>query len=141
MGQWIITTAGREHTPHSRGKGLLVHGKKGGATFTCFLHSTFQQCHCAAQAHLQLAISSAGITSVSHRQIISPISYVFLATPLPLLFYLFYLVLRDRVSLCSPGCPKPCSINQTGLELTEIQVLGLKVCAICQQDFAERTLI
>jgi hypothetical protein len=30
---------------------------------------------------------------------------------------LFYLVLRDRVSLCSPGCPGTHSVDQAGLEL------------------------
>jgi hypothetical protein len=41
---------------------------------------------------------------------------------------------RDRVSLCSPGCPGTHSVNQAGLELRNLpasasQVLGLKVCA------------
>jgi hypothetical protein len=34
--------------------------------------------------------------------------------------FLFYFnVLRDRLSLCSPGCPGTYSIDQAGLELTE----------------------
>jgi hypothetical protein len=38
---------------------------------------------------------------------------------------------KDRVSLCSPGCPKTHSENQADLKLTEIclPLLGLKVCA------------
>jgi hypothetical protein len=29
-------------------------------------------------------------------------------------------VFQDRVLLCSPGCPGTCSVDQDGLELTEI---------------------
>jgi hypothetical protein len=41
---------------------------------------------------------------------------------------------RDRVSLCSPGCPGTLSVDQAGLELrnppaSASRVLGLKVCA------------
>lgn len=32
-------------------------------------------------------------------------------------------VFQDRVSLCSPGCPETCFINQAGLELAEILLL------------------
>jgi hypothetical protein len=40
---------------------------------------------------------------------------------------------RDRVSLCSPGCPRTHSVDQAGLELgnppaSASQVLGLKAC-------------
>jgi hypothetical protein len=43
-------------------------------------------------------------------------------------------VFRDRVSLCSPGCPGTHFVDQAGLELrnppaSASQVLGLKVCA------------
>jgi hypothetical protein len=46
----------------------------------------------------------------------------------------FGLVFRDRVSLCSPGCPGTHSVDQAGLELRNSPasaslVLGLKVCA------------
>jgi hypothetical protein len=42
-------------------------------------------------------------------------------------------VFRDRVSLCSPGCPGTHSVDQDGLKLRNLpasasQVLGLKVC-------------
>jgi hypothetical protein len=52
-------------------------------------------------------------------------------------FFFFFLVLRDRVSLCSPGCPGTRSVDQAGLELRNLpasasQVLGLKACAITQ---------
>jgi hypothetical protein len=44
------------------------------------------------------------------------------------------LVFRDRVSLCSPGCPGTHFVDQAGLELRNppafaSQVLGLKACA------------
>jgi hypothetical protein len=44
---------------------------------------------------------------------------------------LFVCFFRDRVSLCSPGCPGTHSVNQAGLELRNLpasafQVLGLK---------------
>jgi hypothetical protein len=35
-----------------------------------------------------------------------------------LLFFIF----RDRVSLCSPGCPGTHSVDQAGLELTEMHL-------------------
>jgi hypothetical protein len=49
------------------------------------------------------------------------------------IFFFFLLVFRDRVSLCSPGCPGTHSVDQAGLELrnppaSASQVLGLKVC-------------
>jgi hypothetical protein len=49
-------------------------------------------------------------------------------------FVLFCFVFRDRVSLCSPGCPGTHSVDQAGLELRNLpasasQVLGLKACA------------
>jgi hypothetical protein len=45
-----------------------------------------------------------------------------------------WLVFRDRVSLCSPGCPGTHFIDQAGLELrnppaSASGVLGLKACA------------
>jgi hypothetical protein len=45
----------------------------------------------------------------------------------------FGLVFRDRVSLCSPGCPETHFVDQAGLELrnppaSASRVLGLKVC-------------
>jgi hypothetical protein len=48
--------------------------------------------------------------------------------------FCFVFVFRDRVSLCSPGCPGTHSVDQAGLELrnppaSASQVLGLKVCA------------
>ena len=44
------------------------------------------------------------------------------------------LVFRDRVSLCSPGCPGSHFVDQAGLELrnppaSASQVLGIKTCA------------
>jgi hypothetical protein len=46
---------------------------------------------------------------------------------------LFVFVYRDRVSLCSPGCPGTHFVDQAGLELrnppaSASQVLGLKAC-------------
>jgi hypothetical protein len=51
---------------------------------------------------------------------------------------LFFVVLvfRDRVSLCSPGCPGTHSVDQAGLELRNppaSQGLGLKACATTAQ--------
>jgi hypothetical protein len=48
--------------------------------------------------------------------------------------FVFVFVFRDRVTLCSPGCPEIHSVDQAGLELRNLpasasQVLGLKVCA------------
>jgi hypothetical protein len=50
-------------------------------------------------------------------------------------FFLFVFVFRDRVSLCSPGCPGTHSVDQAGLELRNSpasvsRVLGLKARAI-----------
>jgi hypothetical protein len=53
--------------------------------------------------------------------------------PPDIIFCLFvwFLVFRDRVSLCSPGCPGTHSVDQAGLKLrsppaSASQVLGLK---------------
>jgi hypothetical protein len=51
-----------------------------------------------------------------------------------LLLFFFFNFFRDRVSLCSPGCPGTYSVDQAGLELrnspaSASQVLGLKACA------------
>jgi hypothetical protein len=48
--------------------------------------------------------------------------------------FFFFFFLRDRVSLCIPGCPGTHSIDQAGLELrnppaSTSHLLGLKVCA------------
>jgi hypothetical protein len=48
--------------------------------------------------------------------------------------FIYFLVFRDRVSLCSPGCPGTNSVDQAGLELrsppaSASRVLGLKACA------------
>jgi hypothetical protein len=45
-----------------------------------------------------------------------------------------FVLFRDRVSLCSPGCPGTHFVDQDGLELRNLpasasQVLGLKACA------------
>jgi hypothetical protein len=47
--------------------------------------------------------------------------------------FCFVLFFRDRVSLCSPGCPGTHSVDQGGLELrnppaSASRVLGLKAC-------------
>jgi hypothetical protein len=47
--------------------------------------------------------------------------------------FCLFVCFRDRVSLCSPGCPGTHSIDQAGLELrnssaSASQVLGLKAC-------------
>jgi hypothetical protein len=49
-------------------------------------------------------------------------------------FVLFCFVFRDRISLCSPGCPGTHFVDQPGLKLrnplvSASQVLGLKACA------------
>jgi hypothetical protein len=50
------------------------------------------------------------------------------------LFVVVVVVCRDKVSLCSPGCPQTHAEEQAGLELRNLpasafQVLGLKACA------------
>jgi hypothetical protein len=61
-----------------------------------------------------------------------PLSH--LTSPQIYFFVFLFLLLRDRVSLCSPGCPGTNSVDQAGLELrnppaSASQVLGLKACA------------
>jgi hypothetical protein len=48
--------------------------------------------------------------------------------------FIFFGFFRDRVSLCSPGCPGTHSVDQAGLELrnppaSASRALGLKACA------------
>jgi hypothetical protein len=55
----------------------------------------------------------------------------FLFSSEPHFFLSFLMVFRDRVSLCSPGCPGTHSVDQAGLELRNLtgsasQVLGLQ---------------
>jgi hypothetical protein len=55
------------------------------------------------------------------------------------LYFIFCVcVLRDRVSLCSPGCPGTHSVDQAGLKhrnppASASQMLGLKACATTAQ--------
>ena len=60
-------------------------------------------------------------------------AHMYVCIPCICLILLFCFVSRDRVSWCSPGCPETCSLDQAGIELTEIplppQVVGLKPCA------------
>jgi hypothetical protein len=54
------------------------------------------------------------------------------------LFFSFFFFFRDKVSLCSPGCPGTHFVDQAGLELRNppavaTQVLGLKACATTAQ--------
>jgi hypothetical protein len=49
------------------------------------------------------------------------------------LFFFFLTFFRDRVSLCSPGCPGTHFVDQAGFELRNLpasasQVLGSKAC-------------
>jgi hypothetical protein len=41
----------------------------------------------------------------------------------------FFLAFQDRVSLCSPDCHGTHSVDQAGLELRNLPVLGLKAYA------------
>jgi hypothetical protein len=56
------------------------------------------------------------------------------------IYFFVVVVFRDRVSLCSPGCPGTHFVDQAGLELRNppvfvSQVLGLKVCATTTQHY------
>jgi hypothetical protein len=44
------------------------------------------------------------------------------------LLFLFFLVFRERVSLCSPGCPGTHSVDQAGLKLRNLPASELKAC-------------
>jgi hypothetical protein len=64
------------------------------------------------------------------------VGWVFL---LLLFCFVFVFVFRDRVSLCSPGCPETRYVDQAVLKLrnpfaSASQVLGLKVCATTAQQ-------
>jgi hypothetical protein len=69
-----------------------------------------------------------------HSSIPSPVHTPCILFETVSLFFVFVLFFRDRVSLCSPGCPGTPSVDQAGLELrnppaSAFQVLGLKACA------------
>jgi hypothetical protein len=65
--------------------------------------------------------------------------FIFHTGPSPLASsFFFFLVFRDRVSLCGPGCLGAHSVDQAGLKLrnppaSASQVLGLKACATTAQ--------
>jgi hypothetical protein len=70
--------------------------------------------------------------------LINILKLYFVKGPFFFFFFSFFLVFRDRVSLCSPGCPGSHSVDQAGLELRNLpasasQVLGLKACATTAQ--------
>jgi hypothetical protein len=61
------------------------------------------------------------------------VSVMLILVGLFLFFVVVVVVFRDRVSLCSPGCPRTHAVDQAGLELrnppaSASQVLGLKAC-------------
>jgi hypothetical protein len=62
------------------------------------------------------------LTVVSSLQL-SPLSYFFLL----ILFFYFFFFLRDRVSLCSPGCPGTYFVDQAGLELRNLPASASRV--------------
>jgi hypothetical protein len=55
---------------------------------------------------------------------------VFMVCLFVCLFVFIFLVFRDRVSLCSPGCPGTHSVDQTGLELKKSACLCLPSAGI-----------
>jgi hypothetical protein len=81
-----------------------------------------------AQAGLKLCILLSQLPESCDYKSVPPYQLIFG------FFCCFVFVFRDRVSLCSPGCPGTHFVDQAGLELrnppaSASQVLGLKVCA------------
>jgi hypothetical protein len=63
------------------------------------------------------------------------VCFCFLGSFFCLFVFACFFIFRDRVSLCSSGCPGPHFVDQAGLELRNApastsQVLGLKVCVL-----------
>ena len=55
----------------------------------------------------------------------------------------WFLVFRDRVSLCSPGCPGTHSVDKANLEIrnppaSASQVLGIKACHHCPAGYSRK---
>jgi hypothetical protein len=99
--------------------------------------------HKAVRAGTQMSLQSGGFLffkHISRRGLVGQYdmsSFVFLVF---LVFWCF-LIFRDKVSLCSPGCPGTHSVNQAGLELrnspaSASQVLGLKAYATTPGDMS-----
>ena len=62
------------------------------------------------------------------------VGYLFFFVVVVVVLFVCSCFFRDRVSLCSPGCPGTHFVDQAGLELRNLpasasQVLGLKACA------------
>jgi hypothetical protein len=53
---------------------------------------------------------------------------------------LFVLVFRDRVSLCSPGCPGTHSVDQAGLELRNLPAFASRVLGLSAPPLPGRDL-
>jgi hypothetical protein len=87
--------------------------------------------YCGVLAGLKLKLC---LLSSMGQPICSPGPGVSSTCHLSAFFFFFFLVFRDRVSLCSPGCPGTHFVDQAVLELrnppaSASQVLGLKACA------------
>jgi hypothetical protein len=93
----------------------------------------------ATEAQLALCLCLTEFTRITPDLSVGPMyrdcASLLATAPNCLLFVcLFVCLFRDRVSLCSPGCPGTSSVDQAGLELrgppaSASQVLGLKACA------------
>jgi hypothetical protein len=93
------------------------------------------------EGHWKEEAQSTKVSHISTKKIINTCNLKFVMTNLHcppdyifVFVFVFLFVFRDRVSLCSPGCPGTHSVDQAGLKLRNLpasasRVLGLKACA------------
>ena len=72
-------------------------------------------CMCVLYAHVCANVLRCKAIPTETREGVFLVSF-----SIDLNIFLFVFVFPDRVSLCSPGCPGTCSLDQAGLKLTEI---------------------
>jgi hypothetical protein len=111
------------HIPEYSGLGYTIVGKV--LAQHASSPGSHSQCINQAQWHTLIIPALSGGRGRQTR-ILSGFFFVF--------FFVFFWFSRDRVSLCSPGCPGTHSVDQAVLKLrnppaSASRVLGLKACA------------
>jgi hypothetical protein len=58
-------------------------------------------------------------------------SFLFFSSSFFIYLFIYFFIFRDRVSLCSPGCPGTHFVDQAGLELRNLPASAARVPPEC----------